>query len=314
MKQAQIMIEGALIAGLFIVILLASVYIPVLIIIGFFIWPLPMMYFCSKYGFQKSIIPFVVSALLAFLFTSVITAVMAIYMLIMGIVMGSALFHKRSAFVTLAFGVLSNLILLIVVYFILIVVFNFSPLNFFVNQFNQDLDTYMHFMPQSKITEEEKDSVALLKNNLQHMVTVLAPAILVSISVIWAFIIELISTPFLKRLRVPYPKWAPLREWRFPRSIIWYYLLSVIIIVFMGHSQGSMLYVMSHNVFYLLEIILAIQGISFIFFFCYSKDLNISIPIIITIVGFMVPWLLYLLRILGIIDLGFDLRKQGRKS
>jgi len=314
MKQTQIIIEGALTAGLFIVILLASVYIPALIIIGFFIWPLPMMYFCSKYGFQKGVTPFLIATLLAFLFTNIITAVVAVYMLIMGIVIGSALFHKRSAFVTLAFGALSNLILFIGVYFILTVVFNFSPLNFFIDQFNQALDTSMHLIPQSMITGEEKDSVVLLKNNLQQTVTVLAPALLVSISVMWAFIIELIGTPFLKRLRVPYPRWLPLREWRFPRSIIWYYLLSVVIIMFMGHSQGSMLYVMSNNVFYLLEIILAIQGTSFIFFFCYSKNLNISIPIIITIAGFIVPWLLYLLRILGIIDLGFDLRKQGRKS
>ncbi|GGE53721.1 hypothetical protein GCM10011391_35800 [Pullulanibacillus camelliae] len=314
MKQTRAIVEGALTAALFIVILLASIYIPVLIIIGFFIWPLPMMYFCSKYGLQKGVIPLLVSAFLAFLFTDIITATVAFYMLIMGVVMGSALFHRKSAFVTLAMGTLANLIILIGVYFVLKMAFDFSPLSYFVDQFNQALDTSMRVMPNSMITGEEKDSVALLKNNLQQMVSVLAPALLVSFSVTWAFIIELISTPFLKRLRAPYPKWLPLREWRFPRSIIWYYLLSIVMMMFMSHSQGSMLYIMSDNVFYLLEIILAIQGVSFIFYFCYNKELNIAIPIIITIAGFIVPWLLYLIRLLGIIDLGFDLRKQMRKS
>jgi uncharacterized protein YybS (DUF2232 family) len=65
---------------------------------------------------------------------------------------------------------------------------------------------------------------------------------------------------------------------------------------------------------YILQFILILQGYTFIFYFCDQKGISKAISITIAIVAFLVPIFLYIIGILGIIDLGFDLRKGYNKK
>ncbi|KAB8136838.1 DUF2232 domain-containing protein [Gracilibacillus oryzae] len=65
------------------------------------------------------------------------------------------------------------------------------------------------------------------------------------------------------------------------------------------------------NVSHLAGILLILQGLSFIFHYSYVKTKSKAVPIVsILIVVFFPIMGLYLARILGIIDLGFELKKR----
>ena len=46
------------------------------------------------------------------------------------------------------------------------------------------------------------------------------------------------------------------------------------------------------------------------FFFAHGKNLSNTIPIVVTVITVLNPLLMQIVQLLGIIDLGFDLRKR----
>jgi len=61
--------------------------------------------------------------------------------------------------------------------------------------------------------------------------------------------------------------------------------------------------------------LLAFHGLSFVFYISYVKGYPNDVPIVVIVLLFLLPFILYIVRILGIIDLGFDLRKRlGEKK
>jgi uncharacterized protein YybS (DUF2232 family) len=77
-----------------------------------------------------------------------------------------------------------------------------------------------------------------------------------------------------------------------------------------GTIEESSLAMVALNVVVLLEWVMAIQGFAFIFFYFHQKKKRRIVPILITIFSILIPPVLYIVRLLGIIDLGFDLRSR----
>ncbi|MEH7558544.1 DUF2232 domain-containing protein, partial [Priestia megaterium] len=75
-------------------------------------------------------------------------------------------------------------------------------------------------------------------------------------------------------------------------------------------EQGTFMYVAIINIVMGLQMLVVLQGISFIFYFSHQKGYAKAIPIVVTILALIIPIILQIVRILGIIDLGFNLRKQ----
>jgi uncharacterized protein YybS (DUF2232 family) len=131
----------------------------------------------------------------------------------------------------------------------------------------------------------------------------------VILSVVFALASIFVTNLIMKRFRVEVPHWEPFRNWSFPKSIIWYYLATILLYM-TNPEQGSALYIVTMNLYIVLEIVLAIQGLAFIYFYFWVKKKGKTIPVLVTISLFIIPVGLHVVRILGIIDLGFDLRKR----
>jgi uncharacterized protein YybS (DUF2232 family) len=68
------------------------------------------------------------------------------------------------------------------------------------------------------------------------------------------------------------------------------------------------------NMTYILQFLMILQGYTFMFYYFDKKGFSKAISITIAIVSFLIPIFLYIVGILGIIDLGFDLRKGFNKK
>jgi uncharacterized protein YybS (DUF2232 family) len=115
-----------------------------------------------------------------------------------------------------------------------------------------------------------------------------------------------------KLLRRPVPKLPPIREWSFPRTLLYYYFGSLVILLLSGETitigqsfwSSALL-----NLKVMLEVIMVIQGLSFCLFAIHLKGWRILAPALIVSL-FIFPVLTYILSLLGIFDLGMGLRKK----
>jgi uncharacterized protein YybS (DUF2232 family) len=84
--------------------------------------------------------------------------------------------------------------------------------------------------------------------------------------------------------------------------------------MFFNPEEGTYLYTAIINLTYILQFLMIFQGYTFLFSFFHHNGLSKSVSVIIAIVTFLIPIFLYIIGILGIIDLGFDLRKKFKKE
>ncbi|WLR55155.1 DUF2232 domain-containing protein [Mesobacillus subterraneus] len=147
------------------------------------------------------------------------------------------------------------------------------------------------------------------------MMEVLMPSMFVMASFLIVFLLQLVSFPFLKRFGIQVPTWGPFRDLNLPKSILWYYLIAMIAALIMQPEKGTYWFWAISNLTFILQMLMVLQGLSFVFYVTHIKRYPKAVPIIIIIVTFLLPFVLYIVRILGIIDLGFDLRKRlGEKK
>lgn len=136
------------------------------------------------------------------------------------------------------------------------------------------------------------------------------PFALVVTSMVMAFITHIIARPILSVMGLNVSKLPPAREWRMPRSLIWYYFLALIIEVVSRQNDGSYWKMIAMNLSPLINLGFMIQAIGFFFFLSHIRRWNPVLPFLLgAAVFFIGP-----LRIVGIIDLAFPIREAILKS
>jgi uncharacterized protein YybS (DUF2232 family) len=305
-NQTRALTEGAILASLYAVLFLITLYIPILSAFTIFLLSLPFIIYTVRYGFRKSLLLVGTTIVLSVILGSLASINVPILFGSVGIVLGH-LYRKKSSTFTLLIGAtlayLANFILIYVVS-ILFLDINLSTLT------KESIEETIRMTESISgvVGGDVEDAVEQLESLLK-VIPYLLPALFTILSVIFAFITIVVSNLFLKRLKVDLPNWKPFRYWSFPKSIIWYYLATILIYL-TDPEQGSALFIVTMNLYLVLEIILAVQGLAFIYFYFWKKNKGKTIPVLITISLFIIPIGFYVVRILGIIDLGFDLRNR----
>jgi uncharacterized protein YybS (DUF2232 family) len=313
-KQTNVLTEGAMAAALFTTLLAISVYIPILGLISVWLLPLPFVVFTIRNGLKPGFVLLGVALMLSLIISGLIGLPLAVMFGSGGLVVGYLSRQKRPAFAILLGGSLVYIFNVIMIFMISVVFLDFNMITDSVHMLQQSMDKAEELM--TSFGEDVGDQFDTLQQSI-GMIQYMAPALFVLVGVSYALITQLIAAPVLKRLRLgDYVRpWVPFREWRFPKSLLWYYLIALLGFSFGGFEEGTGLYTVFFNLFWMLEIIMVIQGFSFLFYFFYIKKIHKSVPIIIVIAAFFPLTsilVLFIGRILGIIDLGFDLRKWVR--
>ncbi|WP_458411518.1 YybS family protein [Schinkia sp. CFF1] len=298
--------EGAVVIALYCLFLLAVLFLPVIGILFIFILPVPFIFYAARHTFKRGLLTLVVSLLITYMIGSTASLPITFIFGTTGLVMGYIYSLRKSAFEVLISGSLSFLANFVLLFIITNVFFHINFIEDTKNTMYQSLEVAEKMMTQ---LGEPTKQFELIYQSI-GMISYIVPSAMVITSVFLTFIAQLFANQILKRYTYNSTPFPPLRQWSFPKSILWYYLIVTIIFMMGLVEEGTISFIMILNLFIVLEIIIAIQGFSFIFFQFYRKGKSITVPIIIVVVSLIMPFLLYIIRILGIIDLGFDLRKR----
>lgn len=309
-NKTQKLTEGAILVAVYAILLLTAIYLPFLGFLAMFALALPFIIFVSKHGLRSAIMLLIVALLITYIVGSVIALPATIMFGTSGAAIGYTYYKNKPSFQILIVGSISFIVNFVILYGITVLLTGVNIIETSKEAFRNALQTSEEMLgSMGQASNEQLEVIYNMIDNMEYFI----PTAMIITGVILALITQILANRVLKRLKINVPEWEPFRNWKFPKSLLWYYLL-VSILVMIGLEEGSLLYIATINLFFVLEIVMAVQGLSFIFFYFNNRGASKGIPIAITIFSFLLPFLLYLIRILGIIDLGFDLRKRLKKG
>ncbi|MEH7014402.1 YybS family protein [Neobacillus niacini] len=313
MKNVRKLTEGAILLATFAVLLLLTIYVPFLGMIVNLFLAVPFMLFAAKND-GKSIVVFIIaSLLLSFIVGTVMSLPLTLAYGTTGVVIGYLIQKQKNTGVLLLTGTLAFLVNLIIIYVASIVLFKVDMITEMIDMMRESINVSTDLLKNFGNAQDTEKVLEQFNNGL-NLIKTLIPTLFVLSSFFIVVIMQLISFPIIKRFGVKVEKWKSFKEISLPKSLLYYFLLTLIVSMFMNPEEGTFWYMAIINMTYILQFLMVLQGYTFIFYFFDQKGISKAISITIAIVSFIIPIFLYIVGILGIIDLGFDLRKGFNKK
>jgi uncharacterized protein YybS (DUF2232 family) len=312
-KNVRKLTEGAILLATFAVLLLLTIYVPFLGMIVNLFLAVPFMLFAAKNDGKSNLVFIVASLLLSFIVGTIMSLPLTLAYGTTGVVIGYLIQKQKNMGVLFITGSLVFLVNLIILYVASIVLFKVDMITEMIEMMRESLNVSADLL---KNFGNPQDSEKVLEqfNNGLNLIKTLIPTLFVLSSFFIVFIMQLISFPIIKRFGVKVEKWKSFKEISLPKSLLYYFLLTLLVSMLMNPEEGTFWYMAIINMTYILQFLIILQGYTFIFYYFDKKGFSKAISITIAIVSFLIPIFLYIVGILGIIDLGFDLRKGFNKK
>ncbi|SMD67479.1 hypothetical protein BACERE00191_00541 [Bacillus pacificus] len=308
MRQARFITEGAALLAIYVMLLFISMYVPILGTVVTFALPLPFILLTIRYKLSNAFVIFTAAFLIVVFVSQPIGLVKTVVFGLMGIVLGCMYKKQRKPLEILITGSLAYLISIMLIYVASIKFFNIDFIKQIQNMFNKSVvqSEKIASVAGMPISKEQKELFVQMNDILQ----VVFPSILVMVSVCLSWITIIISGSALKKLKHDVIPWPKFKDIQLPKSIVWYYVIFILLSTFIKVEPTSYLHMVFSNLYVIFALLLVLQGLTFITFLAHSKGFTKGVPIISFIACMFIPMLFPLVTILGIIDLGISLRSK----
>lgn len=312
MNQSKKITEGALLTAIFIVLLFLVLFVPIIGTIGLFALPIPFIIYASKHGFTPALFMLTVAIAISFMIATAASLPFTIFAGIGGIFIGVAVHRNLSPYETLARGSLGFIVGFLLIILALQFLLNINIYYEIDKLITESMNMIRTFIEQTGVGTSE-EQIKLFEDQM-NLYKDLLPSSIAIVSLFFAFISQWLSYKILNRMGNVKRAFPPFKNLNFPVAIIWFYFFALILsLVELDPSSG--LYLVVQNTLALLTVFVAIQGFSFIFFYADHKKAHKAVPITILIVTLIIPFLfMFIVRIIGIIDLGFSLKERIANS
>ena len=308
MRNIHRLTEGAILLAAFTILLLMTVYVPVLGTVVNFFLALPFMMFSARNNRKESFVFLIASLFLSLIAGSLLALPLTLAYGLTGIVIGDFIRNEKPKQAAFIAGSITFLINLVIQYVISIVFLNMDIIKESIQLLRESIDQSIKIV--TSLTQEPNEAVTQKLYAAIDLIEILTPTIFVITSFLIVFIIQLVSYPILKRFGIKVVLGEHFRNFKLPKSMIYYFLIALLVNLIIQPESGSYIHLALSNILFILLLLIVVQGLSFIWYFSYQKSLSKAVPILVTIAMFLMPLILYIVWILGIMDLGFDLRKK----
>lgn len=306
MNYRKAMTECALFSTIFIILLLLSLYTPIGLVTLYLI-PIPFVIFGYRYGGKMGLWLIIINTIISFFIGSIFGSFLAIFAGSVGIIMGG-LYKKESALPSIVAGVIIAILNFILAIFISNLFLGINIADALKQVMLGSLNSVEEILISAG-NQEQADLIQNVYGNFFNNIAQLLPFIIISYSLFIIGINHMLVGKITKRMGINIPKFIPFREWTFPKSIIFYYLITVIIIQIKSLLDIYAINLIVINLYPLLQLVLMIQGLSFVFYYTYNKKLGRGLRVI-SIISLFIPVVSQLIHILGMVDIGFNLRNK----
>ncbi|MDP7991552.1 YybS family protein [Bacillus sp. MHSD_36] len=308
MKNTKFITEGAALLAIYAMLLLISMYVPILGTVVTFALPLPFILLTIRYKISNAFVIFTAALFITVIISQPMNLVKTTMFGLIGIVLGHMYKKQKKPVEILMAGTLAYLIGIMLIYVASIKFFNIDLMKQIQNMFNESMAQSEKIVTAAgmPISKEQKELFAQFNDVLQT----LFPSLLVMVSVCFSWITVMISSSVLRKLKHDVIYWPKFKDIQLPKSIVWYYVIFILLSTFIKVEPTSYLHMVFSNLYVIFALLLVLQGLTFIAFLAHSKGFTKGVPIISFIACMFIPMLFPLVTILGIIDLGISLRSK----
>ncbi|OPA15689.1 YybS family protein [Bacillus cereus] len=308
MKQTKFITEGAALLAIYAILLLISMYVPILGTVVTFALSLPFILLTIRHKLSNVLVIFVAALFVTIIVSQPMNLVKTIMFGLIGIVLGYMYKTRKKPVEILIAGTLAYLIGFVLIYVASIKFFNIDIMKQMQSVFSESMVQSEKIVSAigMPISKEQKELLTQMNDILQS----LFPSILVLVLVCFSWITVIISGSVLKKLKHDIIPWPKFKDLQLPKSIVWYYVIFILLATFIKVDPTSYLHMVFSNLYVIFALLLVLQGLTFISFLAYRKGFTKGVPIISFIVCMFIPMLFPLVTILGIIDLGISLRSK----
>jgi len=301
-EQTKQLTFGAMMIALFSILLAVSFYVPVLNLITSFFISIPIAWYSAKFNRRASIFVALVSIVMSFFIGGLLAIPLAMVHAPIGFIIGDTIRTKKSKLFMLMSTGIVVLITMVIQYVVAVIMFNFNPVKELMTMATEYYDQLGAMMERfNTLPENYYKQVAEALNLFE----VVMPSLLIVSLFIFTFLLINILLPVLKKLGLEVPKFSPYRNMRLPKSVLWYYMIVLIVTLFVEMNQGTFAFMVFANAALVLRVLLVIQGISFIQFYIHEQGWPKWVSVLATVLAFPLQSVTLLL---GIVDLGFNIR------
>ncbi|WP_422117982.1 YybS family protein [Bacillus thuringiensis] len=308
MKQTKFITEGAALLAIYAILLLISMYVPILGTVVTFALPLPFILLTIRHKLSNVLVIFVAALFVTIIVSQPMNLVKTTMFGLIGIVLGYMYKTRKKPVEILIAGTLAYLIGFVLIYVASIKFFNIDIMKQMQSVFSESMVQSEKIVSAigMPISKEQKELLTQMNDILQS----LFPSILVLVAVCFSWITVIISGSVLKKLKHDIIPWPKFKDLQLPKGIVWYYVIFILLATFIKVDPTSYLHMVFSNLYVIFALLLVLQGLTFISFLAYRKGFTKGVPIISFIVCMFIPMLFPLVTILGIIDLGISLRSK----
>lgn len=308
MKSTRFITEGAALLAIYAILLLISMYVPILGAVVTFALPLPFILLTVRHKLSNVLVIFVAALFITVVVSQPISLIKTVMFGLIGVVLGCMYKKGKKPVEILIAGTLAYLIGIMLIYVGSIKFFNIDLMKQMQNMFNESMAKSEKIVSAAgmPISKEQKE----LLGQFNDMLQTLFPSLLVMVSLCFSWITVMISGSVLRKLKYDITAWPKFKDIQLPKSIVWYYIIFILLSTFIKVEPTSYLHMVFSNLYVIFAMLLVFQGLTFIAFVAHRKGFTKGVPIISFIVCMFIPMLFPLVTILGIIDLGISLRSK----
>jgi uncharacterized protein YybS (DUF2232 family) len=309
-EKTRSMVEAAMLAALTVILLLPTIYLPLLGMITLFIWPVPITVLGVRHGLKSSILAMVTAAFITSILTHPLTVgSLVIWLGFLGIALGYCFREKWPPAKTLGVGTLTVLASTLLLFLLTLLVFGVNPLTagqtMLAESSSQALEIYRGLgLPEGQLDRMEEYYLEMVE-----MFRYLLPATLLLGSVFATFINFSVARLVLGKLGQEVPGLPPFATWQFPRNLLLGYLVGILFVLGGNYYGQSLLLEIGLNIQVIFNLVLALAGLTVVHHLLRRYSLPKTLIILASGIIILNPIFLQLVTLLGIIDIAFNLRR-----
>lgn len=302
--------NGALMAAVFTVLMAVSLYVPVLSAITILFLVLPIAWYSAKYPGKPSMLFAAVALIMSLIIGGVFAVPVALLYIPLGLTIGLSIHYKRSKLYMFMGSSIVFLMSLMLQYLVSVWLLGINVIEEFFTAARASFGEN-NWMERLGGTEEQIEQYNEMASTMLETLEITLPALIIMTVFVAVWFHLLVNLPILKRLGTEVPKFPPFAEMKLPKAVLWYYLITLLITLLSDLQPGTMTYLAVANAMVILQMLLFLQGVSFYHFYIKQEGWPKWVTVIVTVFAFPLQQFTI---IVGIVDLGFDIRGWVKKA
>nr|WP_253207786.1 YybS family protein [Bacillus sp. GG161] len=298
--------------SIFAVMTLFYLYVPLLSIVFFMAAPIPIILYTIRHGLKKGIAAGAIGIVISFLIGSINGLLSAPMLIAVGIGMG-VFYSRRQPGQAIITGALIYLFSFLIYFVVSVQLFQVDILGVAKESIDQIMPMVESTLKQSGASDQDIAKQLKQFREMQDTALNSLPVALLIFVTLMSFVNHWFVRPLIKRFVPDMPALKKFKDMRLPKSMVWYYLLTLLLMLIQP-EKGSFLSLVQTSAFQILFILVLIQGFSFIFYYCHEKNISKVVPIFAVVLTILFPPIGVIVRIIGIADIGFDLREKVKTN